>query len=122
MQEIAQDLVHKTNIPAVRDQVTLLEAVAGEEWWRDVTVPMLEHMRRSLRGLVRLVDDKAKRRVVYTEFDDELGPVTEQELRGVPQGTDEERFGRRPAPTCSPTRTSPPYTSSIPTSRSPLST
>ena len=52
-------------------------------------------MRRRLRGLVRLVDDKAKRKIVYTDFEDELGELTEIELKGMPQGTDEERFRQK---------------------------
>ncbi|SCK36185.1 type I restriction enzyme, R subunit [Streptomyces sp. WMMB 714] len=95
VREIAQDLLSKTNIPVVREQAELLESVAGEEWWQDVTVPMVDHMRRRMRGLVRLVDERAKRNIVYTDFEDELGALAEVELKGVPQGTDEQRFRQR---------------------------
>ena len=35
---------------------SLLDEVAGDEWWVDVTLPMLEVMRLRLRGLVRFVE------------------------------------------------------------------
>lgn len=42
VQAIAQALLEQINIPAVRTQEPLLREVAGDEWWQDVTLPMLE--------------------------------------------------------------------------------
>ncbi|MFD7324695.1 DEAD/DEAH box helicase family protein [Streptomyces sp. NPDC059875] len=95
VQEIARDLLGKTNIPAIRDQAVLLEAVADEAWWQDVTVPMLEHLRRRLRGLVFLVDGSAARRIVYTDIAEDHGELSEIEVKGLPVGTDEERFRQK---------------------------
>ncbi|MGY4275997.1 DEAD/DEAH box helicase family protein [Streptomyces sp. M18.1] len=94
-QDIASNLLTKTNIPAVGEQAELLEAVAGEEWWDGVTLPMLEDMRRRMRRLARLTDPKVKRNVVYTDFADEFGDITEAEIEGMPQGTDEQRFRQK---------------------------
>jgi type I restriction enzyme, R subunit len=91
VQEIAAGLLEQTAIPAIAEQQALLEELAGDEWWVDVTPPMLESARRRVRGLVRLLD-RRKRVVVYTDFADELGEVTEVQLRGVSIGTDFERF------------------------------
>ena len=91
VQEIAVGLLEQLSIPAIRKQQELLADLAGDEWWGDVTVPMLERARRRVRGLVRLLE-KRKRVVVYTDFVDELGEVEEIELRGVTTGTDFERF------------------------------
>jgi type I restriction enzyme, R subunit len=79
-QEIAAGLLEQTAIPAIREQQVLLEEISGEEWWIDVTVPMLETARRRVRGLVRLLE-KRKRAVVYTDFVDELGDIEEVELQ-----------------------------------------
>ncbi|WP_335991034.1 hypothetical protein [Glycomyces sp. MUSA5-2] len=54
--EAALLLLDQLSIPAVAAQHDLLEAVGGNEWWVDVTVPMLERMRHRLRGLVCLID------------------------------------------------------------------
>jgi type I restriction enzyme, R subunit len=56
--------------------MVLIEAVAGEDWWQDVTLPMLEQARRLLRGLIRLLE-VIRRKVVYTDFEDEVGETTE---------------------------------------------
>ncbi|MFB6805887.1 DEAD/DEAH box helicase family protein [Streptomyces sp. NPDC056387] len=95
IQDIASNLLTKTNIPAVCEQAELLEAVAGDEWWDGVTLPLLEDMRRRMRRLARLTDLKIKRNVVYTDFIDELGDITEAEIHGMPQGTDDQRFKQK---------------------------
>ncbi|MEP6527073.1 MAG: restriction endonuclease subunit R, partial [Nocardioidaceae bacterium] len=55
VQAIAAALLEQTNIPAVREQQELLDEVAGDDWWVDVTLPMLELLRRRVRSLVRLI-------------------------------------------------------------------
>jgi type I restriction enzyme R subunit len=91
VREIAAALLEVTNIPAVGEQQELLDAVAGEEWWADVTLPMLELLRRRVRGLVKLID-KASRRVVYTDFADQIGDVTELTMSGLAVNSDFQRF------------------------------
>jgi type I restriction enzyme R subunit len=91
VQEIAAALLGKTTIPSVAEQAELLEAVAGNEWWVDVTLPMVELARLRLRGLVRFVE-RIGRNPVYTDFTDELGTATEIALPGVAPGTNLERF------------------------------
>ena len=88
---LADGLLELTSIPAVRQQMLLIEAVAGEEWWHDVTLPMLEQARRKLRALIKLLE-KATRKVVYTDFVDELGEVTEMTLALGGSAVDFERF------------------------------
>ncbi|MFI1207843.1 DEAD/DEAH box helicase family protein [Streptomyces sp. NPDC020802] len=95
IQDIASNLLTKTNIPAVGEQAELLEAVEGDEWWDGVTLPLLEDMRRRMRRLARLTDLKVKRNIVYTDFADTLGDITEAEIQGMPQGTDEQRFKQK---------------------------
>src|SRR5439155_16512476 len=68
-------LEDKSNIPMVREQMPLIDAVAGEEWWQDVTVPMLETARKRLRLLIKLIE-KVHRKPVYTDFEDQMGIET----------------------------------------------
>ena len=91
VQEIANALLEQTSIPAVREQQELLAEVAGDEWWQDVTVPMLELMRRRVRGLVKLIE-RSKRVIVYTDFADELGAPAVVTLPDLKNVTDFERF------------------------------
>jgi type I restriction enzyme R subunit len=96
IQEIAAGLLEQTAIPAVREQQELLDELAGDVWWEDVTVSMLEIARRRIRPLVKLLE-KRRRAVVYTDFADELGEVEEVSLRGAPVGADYERFREKAA-------------------------
>ncbi|CCH89530.1 Type III restriction enzyme, restriction (R) subunit [Modestobacter italicus] len=91
VQDIAAALLGQTAIPSVKAQEQLLEELSGDEWWVDVTLPMLELARRRIRGLVRFVE-KSRRAVVYSNFADELGESSIVELPGVTPGTNWERF------------------------------
>jgi type I restriction enzyme R subunit len=91
VQEIASSLLGKLTIPAVKERAELLEEIAGDDWWVDVTLPMLELVRVRVRSLVRFAD-KAARATVCTDFEDTLGEAIEIALPGVPTGTDVERF------------------------------
>jgi type I restriction enzyme, R subunit len=76
----------------VKQEMALIEAMQGDDWWQDVTVPMLETARRRLRALIKLIERRA-RKVVYSDFEDEIGDAKQIVLSGVaPVGTDFERF------------------------------
>jgi type I restriction enzyme, R subunit len=81
----------KSAIPMVRDQMPLIQDVQADGWWQDVTVPMLEAVRRRLRDLVKLIE-KQKRKPIYTDFQDEMGGEAQFELPGFGQGTDYAKF------------------------------
>ena len=96
VQRIAEDLLDPTvlNNPVVARHVDLLTDLVGEDWWQDVALSMLETMRRTIRGLVRLIPAK-HRGVVYSDFEDELGELTHAELNGLEIGTDRSKFERK---------------------------
>lgn len=91
IQAIASALESQEAIPAIRAQMVLIQSVVSDEWWEDVTVPMLEIVRRRLRALVKLIE-KGKKNIVYTDFEDELGVGTLVELPGVGIGMDMGKF------------------------------
>jgi type I restriction enzyme R subunit len=88
---IAALLEEKSAIPMVRAQMALIQEVQTDEWWVNVTVPMLELVRRRLRDLAKLIE-KQKRRVVFADFEDEMGPEERVELPGLAAGWDFEKF------------------------------
>ena len=71
-----------TTIPAVAQQQQLIAEVQTDEWWADVTYPMIEDARKRLRGLVHLIKHTSNN-VLYSDFTDELGQSTEIELPGT---------------------------------------
>jgi len=87
VKEIARLLEEKVAIPMVRAEILVIQAVQTDEWWQDATVGMLEHVRRRLRLLVPLIDKRA-RRVVYSDFEDELGPDVIVTLPAAGRGDD----------------------------------
>lgn len=91
VKEIAGLLAEKDAIPMVREQMPLIQDMLTDEWWQDVTVPMLESMRRRLRGLVQFID-KRQRRVLYTDFEDRMGDEQKFTLPGFAVGTDRAKF------------------------------
>ncbi|MEC5216168.1 type I restriction enzyme R subunit [Actimicrobium sp. GrIS 1.19] len=91
MQAIAGALEEQDAIPAIKAQMVLIQSVAGDEWWDDVTIGMLEVARKKLRALVKLIE-KSKKNIVYTDFEDELGVSAVITLPGVGTGMNMAKF------------------------------
>jgi type I restriction enzyme R subunit len=90
-QELATRLLELTSIPAVAEEAAFLDEIASDDWWVDVTVPMLEQARRRIRGLVRLIPAD-RRRPVFSEFADAIGEGVEIAFPGLTVALDYERF------------------------------
>lgn len=91
VRSIAGLLEERSAIPMIREQLELIAEIQRDEWWEDVTVPMLEEVRRRLRLLVKFIEKQA-RKPVYTNFEDELGEHTEIELQAFVSSDSFERF------------------------------
>lgn len=78
--EIASKLETKDNIPVVKAQIELIQEIQTAEYWKGITVPILEAMRKRIRGLVVLIE-KTSSKVVYSMLDDEIGEAV---LMGIP--------------------------------------
>ncbi|MFY9409691.1 MAG: DEAD/DEAH box helicase family protein [Methanosarcina flavescens] len=91
VRNIAGLLEEKSTIPMVRDQMALILDVQTDEWWENVTTPMLETLRRRLRDLVKLID-KHQRTPIFTDFEDEMGSEINVELPGFSSAGDFEKF------------------------------
>ena len=71
--------------------MALIQEIQRDDFWQDVTAPMLETVRRRLRVLIKLIEVKS-RGIVYTDFEDVIGPGTEIEVKGMGSGADMVRF------------------------------
>jgi len=91
IQAIAGALEEQMAIPAIRAEMPLIQAVAGDEWWEGVTVPMLETVRRRFRALVKLIP-KGQKTVVYGNFVDEGGDAATIELPQLTAGLNMSKF------------------------------
>jgi type I restriction enzyme R subunit len=88
---IAGLLEEKAAIPMVREQLPLIQEIQTDEWWPDVTTPMLENVRRRLRALVKLIEKQA-RKPIYTDFEDQIGSEASVELPVFASADSFERF------------------------------
>jgi len=88
---IAQMIEEQASIPMVRAQLVVLEEIQSEAWWQDVTVVMLEQVRKKLRDLVQFIE-KRSRKILFTDFEDEMGVATSFDLLGIPPPHDMDRF------------------------------
>jgi type I restriction enzyme R subunit len=91
VQAIASALEEQMAIPAIKAEMVLIQSVASDEWWEDVTIPMLETARKRLRALVKLIP-KGQKNIVYTDFEDELGEMTTIDLPQVAAGLNMAKF------------------------------
>jgi type I restriction enzyme R subunit len=91
VKSLASLLEEKSAIPLVREQLPLIQDVQTDEWWQDVTLPMLEVLRKRLRFLVKLIE-KQKRQPIYTDFEDVMGDEIAVELPGFTSSDNFEKF------------------------------
>ncbi|HZQ17456.1 MAG TPA: DEAD/DEAH box helicase family protein [Terriglobales bacterium] len=91
VREIAGALEEKASIPMVREQLELIIELQTDEFWQDITTPILEDVRKRLRSLVKFVEKTARKRI-YTDFLDLMGEEREVDLPGFDSGHDVERF------------------------------
>ena len=77
VKKLASGLEDKASIPSVKAEMELILELQEDEWWQDVTLPMLEDVRVQLRDLIKFVDKEEGIADVFTNFEDELGEATE---------------------------------------------
>jgi type I restriction enzyme, R subunit len=78
----------------VAAEMALILEIQSDEFWQDITVPMLETVRRRLRTLVKLIEYK-KRTLVYSDFEDTAGATADIAVPGISVGTDMDAFRRK---------------------------
>lgn len=83
---MAMLLEEKTAIPAVAAQLEYLAGLLEPSFWEDIDLATLEDMRLRMRTLVPFIDRK-KRTIVYTDFEDEILGVREEETLAMPKMT-----------------------------------
>jgi type I restriction enzyme R subunit len=88
---IASQLAELGNVPMVAAQMSLILEVQTDEYWEGINLPILENLRRRLRSLVKLLDPSI-RKIVYTDFEDEIGSAADIPLPFAGLGTDKARF------------------------------
>ena len=70
---IGAGLEDKGTIPAVKAAMELILEIQQDNWWQNVTLPMLEAVRLKLRDLAKFIDPDKGIANVFTNFEDELG-------------------------------------------------
>jgi type I restriction enzyme R subunit len=91
--KIAAALEEQQAIPAIAQQLELIQDVQHDEWWIDITYSMLEEIRKKLRLLVPLIE-RSKKNIVYTKFVDQLGAGVEVELPGTGGANESTEFAQ----------------------------
>jgi len=86
MIEIAMLLEEKSTNPAVKAQLGYLAAMQKSSFWEGIDLNGLEELRLRLRGLVPFLDKK-KRKIVYTDFQDEVLGVRDEAIIDMPKMT-----------------------------------
>ena len=92
--EVASLLDELPNVPMVAAEMALILEIQTDEFWQDITLPMLETVRRHLRALVKLIEHK-KRPLVYSDFEDRTGVAADIIVPGIAVGTDMDAFRRK---------------------------
>lgn len=91
IRDFSSSLEALANVPLVAKEMELILEVQTDAYWQDITVDMLETVRRHLRMLVELIEPKT-RKVVITDFEDEIGVGQAVDLPELGSGLDRARF------------------------------
>jgi type I restriction enzyme, R subunit len=94
IKEIASRLEEKRSIPMVAEQFELILDLQQDEYWADITLPMLEIVRKKLRDLVKFIDKK-QRKLIYTDFEDQLGPIEVGEYSAPPSAVNIAQYKKK---------------------------
>ena len=94
VREVAFQLEGKASIPMVTHQLDLIEELQTDAYWNGVTVPMLEGVRKRLRLLVKFID-RSEQKIVYTDFRDEIGVVSEVTMPEFASAESRRQYRRR---------------------------
>jgi type I restriction enzyme, R subunit len=78
----------------VAAEMALILEIQTDDFWQDMTLPMLKSVRRRLRALVKLIEFK-KRPIVYSDFEDRAGASIELLVQRIPIGTNLDAFRRK---------------------------
>jgi type I restriction enzyme R subunit len=92
--ELASDLETMQAIPAVQAELPLIQELQTGEFWKDITVAMVERVRRRLRGLIQFIERRSSK-PVYTVLDDEIGEATPIALADFSTGINLAQYRRK---------------------------
>lgn len=89
--QFASALEKLSNVPIVTREMPLILDIQTDGFWEDITPEILEDVRRRLRNLAELIQPK-ERKIVITDFEDELGEGTAITMPDIGTGVDKARF------------------------------
>lgn len=89
--QFASSLEDLSNVPLVAKELELILEIQSDSFWEDVTIEMLETIRRRLRNLAELIQPK-ERKVVITDFEDDIGAGENIMMPNIGSGVDKARF------------------------------
>ena len=92
--DIASLLEEKANIPVVAAQIELIQSIQTETFWEDITVGIVDNMRKRLRNLIKLIE-KTTSTIVYTELTDEIDEAQSIEIPIVSSGVNIAQYRKR---------------------------
>lgn len=89
--QFASALEALSNVPSVAKEMVLILDLQTDLFWEDITPEILEDVRRRLRNLAELIQP-LERKIVITDFEDELGEGATITMPDIGSGVDKARF------------------------------
>lgn len=89
--KFASALEGLSNVPLVAKEMELILELQTDAFWEDITPEVLETVRRRLRHLAELIKP-TERKIVITDFEDEIGEGNALTMPEVGSGVDKARF------------------------------
>jgi type I restriction enzyme R subunit len=75
--DTAVKLSSKAHLTQIKEKLELIKALQTDEFWKDIDIMALENVRTKLRGLIRIIVEDNKPRIVYTDLTEEILEIKE---------------------------------------------
>lgn len=72
MMDIGSRLLKKRNVPAVAKKEPIIRQVISTDFWREVSLSQVDHVRKELRDLIQLIKEENITKPIYTDIQDLL--------------------------------------------------
>lgn len=92
--ELASQLEVMDSIPVVHAELGLLQDLQTDEYWQDISLPMLEQLRRRMRELIKFIERRPSN-PVYSMLSDEIGEATVVNLNDFNTGINLEQYRKK---------------------------
>jgi type I restriction enzyme, R subunit len=92
---IANKLESKSSIPVIKEQLAFILEMQADSFWENITLYILEDIRKKLRDLVQFLEIDEGQKIIYSSFTDEIGEASEVVIDQFATAVDMQQYKKK---------------------------